>query len=272
MQSNRVVSLCHRSLRIGTVLLLVVFSNFQSIRLTEAKKFIAPKTPSSTPATRIVGGQMDASDSATYQISMQALAATRRSPTKYHHFCSGSIVTTKHVLTAAHCLTGWQTSEVSIVAGTKVWDHPDGVRRSVDKLEIHDKFQKLNGHDIGLVTVTEPFVFSAKVRMLVRICAMAICVLSIRPQISSIAFDDAYVEAGRDVVLTGWGYTLPIRDSIFLPQWIHAYFKSYPKELQITHLRTISNAECRRKFWMQLETELCTYKWGTGACSVSCRS
>lgn len=162
MQSNRFVSLCSLSIGIVAVLLLVL-----SIQLAEAKKFIAPKTPSSTPATRIVGGQMDASDSATYQISMQA-AITKRNITKFQHFCSGSIVTVKHVVTAAHCLDGWQPSEVSIVAGTKVWDHADGVRQWADKLEMHDKFQKLNGHDIGVVTLKEPFVFGAKVSASVR--------------------------------------------------------------------------------------------------------
>lgn len=46
--------------------------------------------------------------------------------------------------------------------------------------------------------------------------------------------------------------------------------KSYPKELQITELRTISNEVCRDTYSsMTLETELCTFKWGTGACSVS---
>lgn len=88
-------------------------------------------------------------------------------------------------------------------------------------------------------------------------------------QVSSIRFDDTFVPPGLDVVLTGWGYTLPIRDPGYLPQWVHAILKSYPKEMQITRLKTISNEECRRSYGsMRLETELCTYKWGTGACAV----
>lgn len=78
--------------------------------------------------------------------------------------------------------------------------------------------------------------------------------------------------ADEDCILTGWGYTLAIADHGFIPQWVHAIFKSYPKDLQITRLATISNDECRKSFSrMQLETELCTYKWATGACAVRIR-
>lgn len=89
-------------------------------------------------------------------------------------------------------------------------------------------------------------------------------------QINSIAFDDHFVEPDTECILTGWGYTLPIRDPGILPNWVHAMLKSYPKDLQVTELRTISNEECRDTYSsMTLDTELCTFKWGTGACSVS---
>lgn len=87
-------------------------------------------------------------------------------------------------------------------------------------------------------------------------------------QISSISISDEYVPAGVECILTGWGYTLAIRDPGYIPQWVHAIFKSYPKDLQITKVSTISNDECRRSFSMPLNTEICTYKWATGACAV----
>lgn len=214
---------------------------------------VRPHASKKTVQTRIVGGQMDASEAATYQISLQALVNQRpdsNATSKYYHFCSGSILTVRHVVTAAHCLAGWRSEQLTVVAGTKVWNRADGVRHLVAGFEVHDKYEKLNGHDIGMITLKEPLKFGAR--------------------ISSIPFDDSFVGAGVDVVLTGWGYTLPIRDPGILPHWIHAYLKSYPKELQITRLTTITNAECRRSFGtMRLETELCTYKWGTGACAVS---
>lgn len=215
---------------------------------------VRPHDTKKTLQTRIVGGQMDASEAATYQVSLQALVHQRRasnaSAPRYYHFCSGSILTVRHVVTAAHCLAGWRDEQLTVVAGTKVWNRADGLRHLVARYEVHDRYEKLNGHDIGLITLKEPLKFSAR--------------------ISSIQLDETFIGAGVDVVLTGWGYTLPIRDPGLLPQWIHAYLKSYPKELQITRLTTISNAECRRSYGtMRLETELCTYKWGTGACAVS---
>lgn len=88
-------------------------------------------------------------------------------------------------------------------------------------------------------------------------------------QISSIAISDEYVPAGVECILTGWGYTLAIRDPGYIPQWVHAIFKSYPKDLQITKVSTITNEVCRMSFGsMTLDTELCTYKFATGACAV----
>lgn len=114
--------------------------------------------------TRIVGGQMDTTDAATYQVSLQALVEQRTGNTsKYYHFCSGSIISRQHILTAAHCLAGWRTDQLLVVAGTKVWNRPDGVRHWVARIETHERYEKLNGHDIGLITLKESLKFGLRV-------------------------------------------------------------------------------------------------------------
>lgn len=70
-------------------------------------------------------------------------------------------------------------------------------------------------------------------------------------------------------ILTGWGYTFPIRAPSFLPYWFISLFRLYPKDLQIAQLKTISNEECRKQFRdKSLKTELCTYTWSKGGCAV----
>lgn len=111
--------------------------------------------------TKIVGGVLDITEKAPYQVSLQVLVE-RQNKTRYHHFCGGSILTRNFVLTAAHCLSGFPKHRISVVAGTKVWNK-GGVRVAVDDYEVHERYRKLRGHDIGLIRLAENLEFGPKV-------------------------------------------------------------------------------------------------------------
>lgn len=116
--------------------------------------------------TKIVGGVLDVTEKAPYQVSLQVIVQ-RQNATRFHHFCGGSILTPSFILTAAHCLSGFQKDRISVVAGTKVWNK-GGVRIGVDYYEVHEKYKKLRGHDIGLIKLVQPFQFGPKVCSLIK--------------------------------------------------------------------------------------------------------
>lgn len=80
----------------------------------------------------------------------------------YSHNCGGSIVSERHIVTAAHCLQGFNASSLSIWAGTTKLNN-GGKRFMIEKFIIHPDYVKLNKSDIGIITINGSFEFSDKV-------------------------------------------------------------------------------------------------------------
>lgn len=95
-----------------------------------------------------------------YQVSLQLFIKQFE---KNQHFCGGSVLTTRHILTASHCLAGFPTDKMSVVAGTSNWDE-GGVRHEVACTELHPDYKELHSSDIGLVTLVMPLEFSKLVK------------------------------------------------------------------------------------------------------------
>ncbi|XP_077256103.1 chymotrypsin-2-like isoform X1 [Temnothorax americanus] len=107
---------------------------------------------------RIVNGEDAKVGEIPYQISLQ---------TKYHsfHFCGGSILSDKFVITAAHCVQGRSPTDIKVVAATINLTDREKLEHDVEKIIIHEEYNSANSYinDIALLKVKQPFVKSYKV-------------------------------------------------------------------------------------------------------------
>ncbi|XP_055641005.1 chymotrypsin-1-like [Toxorhynchites rutilus septentrionalis] len=188
--------------------------------------------------SKVVGGQR-ADERIPYQISLQVMINSFYGfgPKTWAHNCGGSIIAPRYVISAAHCLDDIEASRLSIVSGTNDLrnDGSKGTRHMVEWYKIHEDYIELNRSDIGIIRVDEPFVFND----------------SVQP----IKYSDNQVGGGETCLLTGWGYTMPIR------------IGRTPSDLQKAELVTITNEECRARSFPVNPTEMCTFtRIGQGAC------
>ncbi|XP_049542443.1 chymotrypsin-2-like [Anopheles darlingi] len=189
----------------------------------------AQQVPSRHP-NRVVGGQDAEESSAPYQISLQL--ADRG------HFCGGSILNERWILTAAHCIKEIDAADLEVLAGTNNLKE-GGQRYRVDRLFSHSRYNRPQFHnDIALVHLAAPIQFSSKVK--------------------SIEYSEQALPANVTVRLTGWG---------MLDVWGPS-----PTQLQTIDLRTLTNKDCKAKLMLNPHNvdigHVCTLtKQGEGACN-----
>lgn len=123
----------------------------------------------------------------------------------YTHNCGASILNSKYMLTAAHCVDNRNASELSVFAGSNDLSQA-GTRKFIASYVMHPSYVKLGNNDLAIMEVTQPFEFN--------------------DLIGPIVLKEEVVGIEKNVTVAGWGYKYPIR------------FGSTPINLQEIALKT----------------------------------
>ncbi|XP_055852006.1 chymotrypsin-2-like [Episyrphus balteatus] len=126
---------------------------------------------------RIVGGEVATEGFAPYHVSLQTIIGS--------HFCSGVIINEKWILTAGHCVVGWNPSKFLISSGTNnIWE-PEA-HYFPDRVFVHCNYDKpLYHNDIALVRLETAIEFDARTQ--------------------PIPIPAELLPKGSKAVITGWG-------------------------------------------------------------------
>ncbi|CAD7012576.1 trypsin-1 [Ceratitis capitata] len=100
------------------------------------------------------------------------------------HFCGGSIYRSKIILTATHCVSDEDPTNITIVAGITALKE-QGVEVPVVKIIAHEKYNALNDYDVALLVLAQK--------------------LEYNELIQPIALAKERPVGGSPVTVTGWG-------------------------------------------------------------------
>lgn len=173
-----------------------------------------------------------------FQVSLQLQRRGR-----WRHFCSGSIVSEQHVLTAAHCVDKMRLEEISVLGSTLNWKE-GGQRHKIVGRHVHPQYATMARiiNDIAVLKVNPVFALNTT-------------------DIGTVSMGSVDRIGGKvPVRLTGWGSTTP-----------NSTGAKVPDRLQVLNYQTISNEECAQKGFRVTANEICAQAGGRGqgACMVS---
>ncbi|KRF79514.1 trypsin delta [Drosophila virilis] len=155
-------------------------------------------------ANRIVNGYPIDIREAPWQVSIQKNG---------FHFCGGSILSSKIIITAAHCLRNKQIRILSIRAGSKYWKNGGQVVK-VAEIKIHNAYYaRKHLHDIALMRLAKPIKLGYNAQM--------------------ISFTSSVPRDGAKAFVTGWGL-------------LKAKSRKRPSILQEVNLRIMNYKRCQR--------------------------
>lgn len=157
--------------------------------------------------SRIVNGSTADVGQFPHQVSLRTLR-------KNEHFCGGSIISSRWIVTAAHCAYGLPAHSMIAVVGTNELAN-GGIRHDIESVHMHPKYvARIFYFDIALLHTSEQIQFGARVQ--------------------PIRLPTEDTPGGVPVTLSGWGRT-------------DFYENTLPNELQFLNSTTISVAECKRR-------------------------
>merc|ERR1712098_293090 len=131
-----------------------------------------------TQSDRIVGGQE--ADQHEYPWQVGLVSRNGKTP-----WCGGTLISDRHILTAAHCTAGSTASSIQILLGEHRTNDDEFTRVDVSQINDDPNYSFPDG-DFSILTLTEPVTFTS----------------SIRPACLPATTDKTY--AGELATVTGW--------------------------------------------------------------------
>ena len=159
---------------------------------------------------RIVGGVVTEANEYPWQVGL--VNTQGKTP-----FCGGTLISSQHVLTAAHCTAGKQTIDIEILLGEHDIKDNSFTRVAISKITDDKKYNKDNlQYDFSILTLTKPVTFTDKIR--------PACLPS----------DVTKTYTNEMATVSGWGTT--------------TFQGSQPSKLMEVDVKVITNAQCKTKY------------------------
>lgn len=201
-------------------------------RLTAASLLLAGGTLAVSPAEAIVGGSTASEGEFPFMASIQTKGAHGTSG----HFCGGSVIGTRWVLTAAHCLVGTKPGEIQVAVGrTNIDDLSTGQTLKVKRIVVHPDYEETDTFDAALIRV-------------------AADIASPRIQLASTA-ENSLEASGAPLTVAGWG------TEFFGSPFI-------PADLKSVDVQAVADEDCTTNGLMgfQADSEVCAEALGGDSC------
>ncbi|HYH35741.1 MAG TPA: serine protease [Nocardioides sp.] len=201
-------------------------------RLSAAVLLLTGGALAASPADAIVGGSQADEGEFPFMASIQSKGQDGTSG----HFCGGSVIGTRWVLTAAHCLVDTAPGEIQVGVGrTDIDDLSTGQTLAVDRIVVHPDYAETGTFDAALVHVTADIA---------------------APSIALTAVGEDGLEAdGAPLTVAGWGTE---------------FFGSpvIPSGLKSVDVEAVADASCTTNAMMgfQPDSELCAEALGGDSC------
>ncbi|ODM99297.1 Venom serine protease 34 [Orchesella cincta] len=163
----------------------------------------------------------------------------------FRPFCGGTLINSKYILTAAHCVQGRTPYNLEILFNVTALPGDQGgqemqVRRSVDNILVHRNFSSRLDFDAALIRLSEPVDISG------------IAGQEIKPVCLPTEKDMEKLYIGENATVVGWGQTSENGD--------------VSSVLMKTNVEVISNADCSTHYPTITDRMLCAFTPGKDAC------
>ena len=189
------------------------------------------------PDPRIIGGEP--ADFGEYPFMVALLFEPTAGADFEKQYCGGSLISSRWVLTAAHCADFLESpSQVVVAVGRTNLDSTEGQRVAVRSIHVHPDWDpNVISPDVALLELAKP-------------------VNGIAPIQLAGPSDDVFETSGTPLTVIGWGNTSTTGQA------------SFPNELREVVVPVVDDATCDKAYsgFITVETQLCAGAKGLDSC------